>query len=271
MLIQIVSWPRFSISGEDFSLANFIFLMIMIRLKPKSCQRIWRRPSWSCLWWLLSHNLKLTCKDWDCDTSLWLVHLWTLWRKRSGSRSPTSSWAMLNPCQSKTSSGKFARCKSATLLSTRLRLNHFWPNCYSAIQIGGRSFEGVGWIPALFSGSVAMAQSNIPRSPIHAQFCNTEHREPGQDQAQLGHRQGGCQGLVFNLRPAQHLPAESTPSKEGWHLVSIMVRCYDLCFTCSHQECWQVHGLDSAAAIWQRCKYESANFCTAQGHGWHPG
>ena len=146
MLIQIVSWPRFSISGEDFSLANFIFLMIMIRLKPKSCQRIWRRPSWSCLWWLLSHNLKPTCKDWDWDTSLWLIHLWTLWRKRSGSRSPTSSWAMLNPCQSKTSSGKFARCKSATLLSTRLRLNHFWPNCYSAIQIGGRSFEGVGWI-----------------------------------------------------------------------------------------------------------------------------
>ena len=117
-----------------------------------------------------------------------------------------------------------------TLLSTRLRLNHFWPNSYSVSQIGGRSFEGVGWIPALFSGSVALAQSNIPRSPIHAQFCNTEHREPGQDQAQLGHRQGGCQGLVFNLRPAQHLPAESTPSKEGWHLVSIMIRCYDLCF-----------------------------------------
>ena len=102
---------------------------------------------------------------------------------------------MWNPCQSKTSSGKFARCKSATLLSTRLQLNHVWPNSYSVSQIGGRSVEGMGWIPALFSGSVALAQSNIPRSPIHAQFCNTEHREPGQDQAQLGHRQGGCQGL----------------------------------------------------------------------------
>ena len=96
------------------------------KFKPKSYQRRGRRPSWSCLWWLLSPNLKLTCNDWDWDMSLWLVHLWTLWRKRSGSRSPTSSWAMLNPCQSKTSSGKFARCKSATLLSTRLRLNHFW-------------------------------------------------------------------------------------------------------------------------------------------------
>ena len=29
MLIQIVSWPRFSISGEDSSLANFIFLLYL--------------------------------------------------------------------------------------------------------------------------------------------------------------------------------------------------------------------------------------------------
>ena len=30
---------------------------------------------------------------------------------------------------------------------------------------------------------------------------------------------------------------QQSRSKEGLHLVSIMIRCYDLCFTCSHQEC----------------------------------
>ena len=161
------------------------------RFKPKCYQRRGRRPSWSYIWWPLSHNLKLTCKDWDWDTTLWLVHQWTIWRNRSGSRSPTSSWAMLNPCHSKASSGKFASCKSATLLSTRLRLNHFWPNSYSVSLKGGRSFEFRPYSPTLWRW-------------LRATY----------------------QGVPFS---------ESTLSKEGWHLVSIMIRCYDLCFTSSNQ------------------------------------
>ena len=36
-------------------------------------------------------------------------------------------------------------------------------------------------------------------------------------------------------------------------------------------DCAKENYFDSAAAIWQRGKNESANFCTAQEHGWHLG